>query len=401
MALSRPGVLNGTFAKKMDKQNALLATMVRQQAPNEVNWLMMEEYAHGGIFGDLYSYGDQFVDTWKDTVANVEYAYPWRLNHIGEYTLADGEVLKDRPCLQLHYAHPFGVQFSHQRAFLACPDGLSAGTYYFILNYTWGSNVTKGDIVCFTLTQDVPAGGRVSGCYGAPDQNKSAWRIYSHSADGKTVLETVTPTFEANGTYLGSVEYATRNGNLNSMQEMAYGWNRWKTSAIRQYLNSAAGVGAWWTAQDEWDIAPDQLTTKAGFLSGCSEAFINAIKPVAVKTFVNTVQDGGSEDFDITHDKVFLPSLEEMYINPQKAGEGDAHEYWRRRSGRTSPLPWYQNTPEYVTFAVENHTSPQYVRLRSANRSNAYNAWNVTSTGYVYGGNYAGNSIRFSPLVVL
>lgn len=397
-SLTKPPVLNGTFDKHMTKQNALLATMVRQQAPSEVNWLMMEEYAHEGVFGDLYSYGDQFPDIWKDTVANVEYAYPWRFNHLGDVTLADGEILKNRPFLQLHYAHPFGVQFSHPRAFYACPDGLSAGTYYIIFGQTW-SKLTELKWK-FTLTQDVPAGGRLAGFYQMADSASTSRSVYAYSADGKTILETVTSTPGADGTYLGTINYDTRNGNLNSMQETGYGWNRWSKSAIRQYLNSAAGVGAWWTAQDEWDIAPDQLTTKAGFLSGCSEAFINAIKPVAVKTFVNTVQDGGSEDYDITYDKVFLPSLEELYINPQKAGEGDVHEYWRRRSGRTSPLPWYQSTPEYVTYAVENHTSPQGVRLRSAFRGNAYSAWNVSTSGHV-SANSAYNSYRFSPLVVL
>ena len=400
--VTEPMLTNNVFAEKMDKTNSLLATMVRQGAPSEVNWLLLKEYAHEGVFGDLYSYGDQFVDKWKDVANNTDYAYPWRLNHIGQYKLADGEILKNRPCLQLHYAHPFDVQFSHPRAFLRCPDGLSSGTYYFTIESSWGSNVSAGDIVCFTLTQPVPAGGRVTGCYYAPDYAKSSWRIYSYSADGKTVIETVTPTFSASGTNLGIQKHNTRNGNINSTQEMAYGWNRWKTSAIRQYLNSSAGVGAWWTAQDEWDIAPEQLTTKAGFLSGCSEAFINAIKPVEVKTYVNTVYDSSqqTEDYDLTYDKVFLPSLEEMYINPQKFGEGEVHEYWKRRSGRTQPFAQWNTYPELIHYAVDNHASAQYVRLRSAYRGNASNTWLVYSSGSVDGSS-AYTSSRFSPLVVL
>lgn len=366
------------------------------------DWDSLAEFANTGLFGQAYGFGDQFVDNWKDTVANQEYAYPYQLNHIGSVELSDGEILEKRPFLQAHYAHPFGVQFSHQRAFLRCPDGLAAGTYYFTIESAWGSNVSAGDIVCFTTTQEIPAGGRISGCYGAPDQAKANWRIYTHSADGKTVLETITPTFAASGTDLGTMKASTRNGNLNSCQEMAYGWNRWKTSAIRQYLNSAAGVGQWWTAQDEWDIAPDQLTTKAGFLSGCPEAFVNALKEVKVITYPNTVQDDtGGNTPDITYDKVFLPSLEEIYAAVQKAGEGEAHEYWKRRSGRTTPAPWYTADPHYVTYAVENHTSPQFVRLRSAYRGNAYYTWFVDSSGYVGAYSSASNATRFSPLVVL
>lgn len=377
----------------------ILAANARKEMSND--WESLAEFANTGLFGEAYGIGDQFIDTWKDAATNQEYTYPMQLNHIGNVELQDGETLENRPFLQAHYAHPFGVQFSHQRAFLRCPSSLAADTYYVTIESAWGSNVQAGDVVCFTLTQAVPAGGRVAGMYGAPDQAKANWRIYSYSADGKTILETVTPTFTASGTSLGTIKASARNGDLNSMQETAYGWNRWSTSALRQYLNSAAGVGAWWTAQDEWDIAPDQLTTKAGFLAGCPEEFVEALKYVKVTTYPNTVQDDtGGNTPDITYDKVFLPSLEQMFINPQKAGEGEYHEYWKRRSGATSPLAQYSTYPNIITYAVENHASAQYVRLRSAYRGTAYNAWSVYSSGGVnyYGASYA---LRFSPLVVL
>ena len=393
-----PEEVGREMSDSLKKTNSLLATMVRQNAPAEVDWLMLEEYAHEGIFGDLYSWGDKFIDTWRDAATSQDYTFPWRLNHIGSYELADGELLINRPCLQLHYASPFGVQFSHPRAFLACPEGLSAGTYTIHFAQTW-SKLTDLDWK-FTLTQDVPAGGRLSGFQYMADSAYVTRPVYSHSADGKTIIETVEATKGIDGTDLGTLNYTTRNGNLNCMQETFYGWNRWKYSALRQYLNSSAGVGNWWNAQDEWDIAPDQLTTKAGFLSGCSEAMINAIKTVKVKTYVNTVQGGTSEDYDITYDKVFLPSLEEMYITPQKAGEGDVHEYWRRASGRTEPFAWSTSYPELVHYAVENHTSAQNVRLRSAYRTTSINTWLVNSSGSVsyY---YAYGAFRFSPLVVL
>lgn len=378
----------------------ILAANARKEMSND--WESLSEFANTGLFGEAYGIGDQFIDTWKDAATNQEYTYPMQLNHIGNVELQDGETLENRPFLQAHYAHPFGVQFSHQRAFLKCPEGLAAGTYYVTIESAWGSNVTAGMVVCFTLANAVPAGGRVAGMYGAPDQNKNNWRIYSYSADGKTILETVTPTFTASGTDLGTIKATVRNGNLNSMQETAYGWNRWSTSAIRQYLNSDKGVGAWWTAQDEWDIAPDQLTTKAGFLSGCSEEFINVLKTVKVVTYPNTVNDDPQGNTpDITYDKVFLPSLEQMYCNPQKAGEGEYHEYWKRRTGRTTPCAQGGTYPELIHYAVENHTSPQYVRLRSASRGLAHGAWSVSSSGLVNNHYAASYALRFSLLVVL
>lgn len=67
-----------------------------------------------------------------------------------------------------------------------------------------------------------------------PDVASSNWKVISYAADAITKLETVPVTSGQDGTALGTLQYATRNGNLNSMQETAYGWNRWKTSALRQ-----------------------------------------------------------------------------------------------------------------------------------------------------------------------
>lgn len=377
-----------------------LNTMVNGLTRDTETWENLVNLADTGSFGDIYNIGDQFVETWTDTSATKDYTYPFRLNHIGAVELEGGSMLQNRPFLQAHYAHPFGVQFSHQRAFLACPDGLAAGTYYFTFGSTQGSkgSVVAGEPVCFTLATDVPAGGRVAGCYGSWDQDKTNWKVYSYSADGKTILETVTPTFEATGTNLGVQNLNSRNGNLNSTQEMSYGWNRWSKSAIRQYLNSSAAAGEWWTAQDEWDIAPDQLTTKAGFLSGLPTDFVNALKAVKVTTYTNTVNDGG--EADITYDKVFLPSVEQIYAKPQISGEGEYHEYWKQRTGSDTPIATGVANSNMITYAVENPTSPQNVRLRSAYRGLASSAWYVHSSGYVGYGS-ASSALRFSPLVVM
>lgn len=363
-------------------------------------WSYLTQLADNNLFGIIYNFGDQFVETWTDTAASKPYEYPFQLNHIGNVELQDGTTLQNRPFLQAHYAHPFGVQFSHQRAFLRCPDGLSAGTYYFTFGASQGTNgyVVSGEVVCFTLTEDVPAGGRLAGCYGSWNTAKENWRIYSYSADGKSVLETVTPIFIASGTDLGTMNLNSRNGNLNSIQEMSYGWNRWSKSALRQYLNSSAAVGEWWTAQDDWDIAPDQLSSKPGFLTGLSEEFLSVIKTVKVTTYTNTVNDGG--EADITYDKVFIPALEQIYVNPQITGEGEYHEYWKQRSGSETPLAQYGTYTNMITYDVGNHTSAQNVRLRSACRGFASSTWFVYSSALV-DINYASFAYRFSPLVVI
>ena len=378
-----------------------LQTIAFTQAANLENisdWDQISGLSRNGYAQKIFNYGDQFVEKWTDTAASVEYEYPWRVNHFENVELENGEVVPGM-FLQAHYAHPFGVQFSQYRAFLRCPDGLQAGTYNVTLGATWGSKDAQKDTTWqFTLTQDVPAGGCLNGFYQMPDVAASTWKVTSYAADRIAKIETVPVNSGSEGTALGTMQMNTRNGDLNSMQETGYGHNRWSTSAVRQYLNSDQPKGKWWTPQDDWDVAPDQLATKDGFLRGLPEDMLRAIKPVKVVTYTNTVQDGG--EADITYDKVFLPSLEQMYYNPQISGEGNAHEYWKRRSGSKTKLPQYQAFPRMVTYAVENHTSPQYVRLRSAYRGNAFNAWYVNSSGSAYV-SYATTAYRFDPLVVM
>ena len=363
------------------------------------SWTKIRNLRKSGLAEKVLTVGDIIDDTWTDVAAPKEYPYQWHVADFQPIELQNGDT-EASMLVQAHWVHPFGVQFSHQRAFLACPDGLPVGSYYFTIESAWGNNVKAGDIVCFKTTKVVPAGGRVSGCYGAPDQAKANWRIYTHSADGKTQIETITPTFAKtdSATNLGTQHLNKREGNLNSTQEMAYGWNRWKTSALRQYLNSEAAKGAWWTAQDEWDVAPDEPKNKAGFLSGCSADFLSALQVVKVTTFANTVNDGGGED--TTYDRVFIPSMEQMYCAPQIKGEGTYLEYWKQRSGATAPLAQWGTYPNIITYAVENHTSPQDMRLRSASRGNAYYAWCVFSSGNVSSSS-ASSAYRFAPLVVI
>lgn len=364
---------------------------------NVSTWKQISGLVKNGYAQKIFDYGDQFIEKWTDTADAVEYEYPWRVNHFENVELENGEVVPGM-YLQAHYAHPFGVQFSNARAFLACPDGLSAGTYNVMLGADWGSNAKANTYWSFTLTKDVPSGGRLAGFIRMPDVSTGSWTVISYAADAITKIETVPVVSGQNGTDLGTLQYDTRNGNLNSMQETGYGCNRWKTSAIRQYLNSDQPKGKWWTPQDEWDIAPDQLATKDGFLCGLPDDMKQAIKTVKVTTYTNTVQDGGTAD--ITYDKVFLPSLEQMYINPQISGEGNLHEYWKRRSGSSTKLQQWGTYPRLIHYAVENHTSPQTVRVRSAYRGGARYTWNVGSSGSVGYGSAVG-AVRFSPLVVM
>lgn len=353
---------------------------------------------------EMYAVGDKFSNIWKDTNnSNKEYDNPLRINHFEDgLELEDGTTVNGM-WLQTVYAHLKGVQFSHQQAFYVSNEGMTAGTYCVGFDYTWGSNgyVNKGDYWNFTLTKDVPAGAKLAGCYGAPDTDPKDWRIYVYSADGKTVLETVSTVNKGQeGTLLG-VMTAYGDENLNGIQQMAYGDNRYATSAIRQYLNSDKPKGEWWTAQTKWDIAPDQLNQIDGYLCGMDLKLLAVLQPVKAVTYCNTVTVTGQKQVkDITYDKVTLISLEQMYIEPQVTGEGEAHEYYKELNGTDIKFQQWQTYEILKTFAIESPTSPQTVRLRSAHRNYAYSTWGVHSNGYV-NRYYASNAFRLAPLMFI
>ena len=156
-------------------------------------WLEVDSAVTNGLAKDIYAIGDMFSDfKWIDTETSTSYDYDMQVNHFEDVELENGTIRKDAMWVQAHWAHPFGVQFTHPRAFLKCPNGLSAGTYYFTFESDWGASgyVVAGESVSFTITNDVPVGGRIAGCYDALRQAKSNWRIYVYDSDGLNVIET-------------------------------------------------------------------------------------------------------------------------------------------------------------------------------------------------------------------
>lgn len=353
---------------------------------------------------EMYAVGDKFTNIWKDTNnSNKEYDNPLRINHFEDgLELEDGSTVNGM-WLQTVYAQLTGVQFSHQQAFYVSNEGMTAGTYCIGFDYTWGNSgyVNKGDYWNFTLTKDVPAGAKLAGFYGAPDRPQTNWRVYVYSADGKTVLETVTTVKSGQeGTLLG-IMTAYENDTLNGIQQMAYGDNRYATSAIRQYLNSDKPKSEWWAAQTKWDIAPDQLSQIDGYLCGMDPELLAVLQPVKVVTYCNAVTATGQKQVkDITYDKVTMISLEQMYIDPQIAGEGEAHEYYKELNGTSTKFKQLATYEILKTFAVENPTYPRGARLRSASRDSAFGTWFVGANGYISNVN-ASNAYRSAPLMFI
>jgi hypothetical protein len=332
----------------------------------------------------VFPVGTQLVNTYTGKDGKT-YDCPWDVVKTDD--IAEGETGTTAPAmvLQMHYASLEDIQFSAYQAFFVVPEaGLVAGAYNVKMGLDWGSNVKTGTVYQFTLTKNAPAGARLTGFYNAPDVAPANWKVYVYKDRMKSeLLETCNVTAGDAGTNLGTF-LAKPNGNLNGLHPVGYGDNRWWKSAYRQYLNSDAPAKEWWAPQDEWDMKPDQADTVPGFLAGFSDDFKAALTRVKVVTYGNTVTDDGSAV--VTYDKIFLPSLQEIYCSPQVSGEGTGYwPYWKERTGAKTPQALWQTYPLRITRDLAQRTVGRFVRLRSARRGIGNIAFGVNSSGDVGG----------------
>lgn len=389
--------------KKLDQMTAALLGMssslgviARAQTGvvEEMDYNGIKAVVAAGNAPAVFPVGTQLVNTYTGKDGKV-YDCPWDVVKTDD--IAEGETGTTAPAmvLQMHYASLEDIQFSAYQAFFVVPEaGLVAGTYNVKMGLDWGTNVKNGTVYQFTLTKNAPAGARLTGFYNAPDTAPTNWKVYVYKDQNKSeLLETCSVSAGEAGTNLGTF-LAKPNGNLNSLHSVGYGDNRWYKSAYRQYLNSDAAAGGWWTPQDEWDMKPDQADTVPGFLAGFSDDFKAALTRVKVVTYGNTVTDDGSAV--VTYDKIFLPSLQEIYCSPQVSGEGTYWPYWKERTGAKTLQALWQTYPLRITRDLAQRTVGRDVRLRSARRCIGYYAFYVNSSGDVTNW-YALNAYRCAP----
>lgn len=389
--------------KKLDQMTAALLGMssslgviARAQTGvvEEMDYNGIKAVVAAGNAPAVFPVGTQLVNTYTGKDGKV-YDCPWDVVKTDD--IAEGETGTTAPAmvLQMHYASLEDIQFSAYQAFYVVPEaGLVAGTYNVKMGLDWGTNVKNGTTYQFTLTKNAPAGARLTGFYNAPDVAPANWKVYVYKDQNKSeLLETCNVSAGEAGTNLGTF-LAKPNGNLNGLHPVGYGDNRWWKSAYRQYLNSDKPAKEWWTPQDEWDMKPDQADTVPGFLAGFSDDFKAALTRVKVVTYGNTVTDDGSAV--VTYDKIFLPSLQEIYFSPHVSGEGTYWPYWKERTGAKTPQALWQTYPLRITRDLAQRTVGRFVWLRSANRGGGYIAFDVYSSGHV--GNWSAiYAIRCAP----
>lgn len=389
--------------RKLDQMTAALLGMssslgviARAQTGvvEEMDYNSIKAVVAAGNAPAVFPVGTQLVNTYTGKDGKV-YDCPWDVVKTDD--IAEGETGTTAPAmvLQMHYADLEDMQFSTYQAFYVVQEsGLAAGTYNVKMGLDWGTNVKNGTVYQFTLTKNAPAGARLTGFYNAPDAAPANWKVYVYKDQNKSeLLETCNVSAGDAGMNLGTF-LAKPNGKLNSLHPVGYGDNRWYKSACRQYLNSDLPAKQWWEPQDEWDMKPDQADTVPGFLAGFSDDFKNALTRVKVVTYGNNVTGDGSAV--VTYDKIFLPSLEELYLHPDASGEGTYWPYWKERTGAKTPQAKFQIYPLRITRDLAQRTVARIVWLRSAIREGGYFSFNVNSGGGV-GSWYAIGAYRCAP----
>jgi len=201
-------------------------------------------------------------------------------------------------------------------AFYYCATELAIGTYHFTVPTTYGATVAG--TYEFTTTVKVPAGGQL--CFSGNPYSTAvtSLTVVAYTTKGGTTevwASAARPVITAgnSGTDLGSLD-----STLNHIRRICWGSNNYEQSAIRQFLNSEAAAGTYWTAKTKFDRAPSWNATLAGFMKGLPVNFKGVVDTAVVKCSTNNTY----ESPDSAHakntaytlsDKFFLASRMEVF----------------------------------------------------------------------------------------
>lgn len=177
-----------------------------------------------------------------------------------------------------------------------------------------------------------------------------------------------------------------------------YGNNRYLYANIRQWLNSRAAAGAWYSAQHSADAAPtnanvwtnyNEYDREAGFLTNFSEKMYAALLTVTKRVAKNTVTDGGG--YEDVADKIFLLSNTEVGLaNENSVAEGSLYALFNTASERIAyPTAQAVSKSEYSDSNLAA-SKPWYWWLRTPGAGYSYDARCVRTDGTL-NGNYAYN----------
>lgn len=319
----------------------------------------------------------------------------WDIVHIG-----DNEDGSNYVVLYVHDLIDPNMQHSRRQALFYATQDVPAGTYHFtpktdnITGTEWGPNGEWGKTMQITTTVTIPKGGQLTLRYDLGWDTRSNY-FYNPWSTGATLisvsgltsdtaLEVITPTEGNGGTDLATL------GEVNWSQRAGAGYNNWKQSDVRMYLNSSAEAGKWWTAPSGFSRI-NGSSALAGFMNDIDSDFLAVLSKVKLKTDRNNITDGGGQD--TTYDTFFLPSMANLNYgnndesNPESTVDFDYYTKFRQ-DGKTGTN----------TGADDNRlkSNGEWYHLRTPFVGNAGGVNLVRSHGSLYF-DYANYGYRLAP----
>ena len=181
---------------------------------------------------------------------------------------------------------------------------------------------------------------------------------------------------------------AIESGNSDSDRKR-YGNNRWIYANIRQWLNSQAAAGQWYSAQHGQDAPPsnanvwdnyNEYQQEAGFLAGFSANFLAALLTTTHTVGKAQVDGGGTESCT---DKIFLATCTEVGLSGDVTAGSKLAIFSNDASRQAKPTAEAVSKSEYTNSSL-NANSPWYWWLADAYASDSYHVRYVHSSGAVH-----------------
>ena len=178
---------------------------------------------------------------------------------------------------------------------------------------------------------------------------------------------------------------AIESGNSNSDRK-SYGNNRWIYSNIRQWLNSGASAGAWYSKQHSADAPPsnanvwsnyNEYDAEAGFLAGFSTNFVAALLSTTHTVGKASVDGGGTES---CVDKIFFATCTEVGLSGDVTAGSKLALFGNDASRLAYPTAEAVSKSEYTSSSL-SASKPWWWWLADAYASNSYSVRNVYSSG--------------------
>lgn len=339
--VTKPIILDET-GRKIAGALELIAEAQMANIHELTNWYAVQQIVREGLGPDMLPVGSQLKvphETLGTLLFDVAGHDIYRSPFDSE---AHTMVLLMHDCIN-------GRQADATEAIYYAENGLAAGTYNFTLLPGWDVDYGGGGTYQFTLSQAVPEGGQLVFPWASNTQAVNTKVSSYASASSATAIESVSVISGSGGTSLGVAN--GQSTNVNHGHRARYGSNHWGESAIRQWLNSDAAAGEWWTPQNVFDRVPS-YASRPGYLAGFEAAFVAALGEITHSTALNNVTDGGT--CETVTDKVFLLSRAEVGLGVERAGQddGSVYEYWdgatdtdRIKLRGTSAAIWWLRTP--------------------------------------------------------